>query len=124
MDAKDLKEVGRQIAVAIFENKSIEEVVYGMGKVMSYLESEQEKRRRLEAAINENSVSTKINTAKMEELQRQLWGSEDKPGLIHVIDSLKANSDRNSKMLRGIFTTMAGVFGLELIRIAAQHIKL
>jgi len=124
MEAKELKEVGRQIAVAIFENKSIEETVFGLGKVLSYLESEQDKRRNLEIAIHENSRSTKINTEKMEELQRQLWGSVEKPGVIHQINSIKENSERNSKLLRGIFGTMGAALLLELLRLAMTHIKI
>lgn len=103
MDAKELRSVGEQVAKAIFENRHVEAVIFQMGRIVSYLESEQAKRKELGDQMNE--------------LKDLLVGTTEKPGIGERLRLIEARSARNGKLL-------VSVLGSVITMIVVQVLKL
>jgi hypothetical protein len=110
MDARELRGLGEQLAKSILENKNVEAVTFGLTRVLSYLESEQDKRQELAQKIDEHSKT-------MEKFK------EDQLGTSFEIKALKEQSERNSKLLRSVLVAVLSALALEVCKLAFGHIK-
>lgn len=105
MEVKNLKEIINQVADAALDNPQFMQLYKGVSVVLSYLESEQDKRKKLHEA--------------MEKLKDRL-DQKDKDDIaikLHL-DHIKERSEKNGKILEGVFTGVIVAIILQLLSLA------
>lgn len=105
MDVKALQELLEKI----FENPKVEDFARGIAHILSYLNSEQDKRIEL--------------TTAMEEFKELLYGGKSETGIIHIVNEMNARSEKNQKLIRAILASVIGGFGLQLLLWIVAHVK-
>lgn len=91
MEAKNLKEIIEKVADAALDNPQFLQLYQGVSTVLSYLESEQDKRKQL--------------TTGMAELAARLERKERDDILVKErLDAIKERSDKNGRLLGSILT--------------------
>ena len=103
MDATDLRNLSEQLAKSLLQHRSVEAVRFQIGRVVSYLISEQDKRKQL--------------GDKMEELSRTLIGTAEQPGLIERLRKIEERSQRNGRLLFTVLGSVITAIALQLIRL-------
>lgn len=118
MDAKELRiiieGVARDLPLALLENKGFEQTMYSIGKIASYLESEQKKRLELVATMKEHQQT-------VNRFDKMMYGDKDDieehPGFAHTLMEMKKQNDKQNKL-------SWSVLGAVLVAVALQLLKL
>ncbi len=124
MDPKDISQliegISKRLPKALLENKTIEEVIFAIGHVASYLESEQQKRMQL-------NMNMKEHQEQMKQFDKVLWGDKndiDKyPGLVHEWSQSRKQSEKNSKLISVVLAAVVVSFVLALMQVLGFHVK-
>lgn len=106
MNTPEAKQLANEIIADILERKNINDALYKISRILSYLISEQEERDKLRDL--------------MQTLNGTLEGTKEKLGLIHQVNELKAQNDNQKKWLRSIMTAV--VIGLIMKGIELLHL--
>src|SRR6266550_7565260 len=123
MDPKDISQliegISKRLPKALLENKTIEEVIFAIGHVASYLESEQQKRMQL-------NMNMKEHQEQMKQFDKVLWGDKndiDKyPGLVHEWSQSRKQSEKNSKLISVVLAAVVVSFVLALMQVLGFHV--
>jgi hypothetical protein len=108
MDARELQKLWHELIETALKNKDVEQFMRNVTFVISYLVSEQDKRKELAAKMDEHTRT--LNEAQE---QRKLMGAK--------LDQLYDRSEKNGKLLRALVTSVLCAAVIEVLRIAFTH---
>jgi hypothetical protein len=106
LNTPEAKQLANEIIADILERKNINDALYKISRILSYLISEQEERDKLRDL--------------MQILNGTLEGTHDKQGLIHQVNELKEQNESNKKWLRSILTAV--IIGLLMKSVELFHL--
>ncbi len=105
MDARELQKLWHELVETSLKNPNVEQFMRNLSFVISYLISEQDKRKELAEQIKDHAQA--MNEAKE---QRNLMNSK--------LDLLYQRSEKNGQLLRRILTAVVGgliVWGVQIM---------
>ncbi len=101
MDARELQKLWHELMETALKNPNVEQFMRNLSFVISYLISEQDKRKELAKAMNDaNEQRAKMNMK---------------------VDQLYERSEKNGKLLRGLITAIVSGIAIELVLRAFGH---
>jgi hypothetical protein len=123
MDARELREivdgVANRLPEALLENKGIEQLAFSIGKIASYLQSEQEKRIALGIEMKETTELIGKHEKLIEKFDRQIFGDDDnlddKPGIAREMAESRRRSKRNEKLIGALVVTVLADIAVKLL---------
>jgi hypothetical protein len=111
MGEHDLSELGNELAKAILDNKNVIALTSSIASIISYLQSEQDKRRQLANTMNDMQQEMKAHAGLIKSFEKPLW----------ELEQMKDQSKRNGKLLWGVLGSVVGVIAIEVLKLAFGH---
>lgn len=111
MPEHDLQELGNLLAKSILDNKNVEALVFSVARVISYLESEQAKRKELGVQMDEIKTTIRAHGEQLKLSEKSNWEAEQ----------MKKQMEKNGKTLNKVLAAILCYGAIELVKLAFGH---
>lgn len=128
MDAKDIinisDDIAQKLPKALLDHPGIEKVIFAIGKIASYLESEQGKRIALNKRMD---MHQQLMESHLDVITKTIWGDKSdltaKPGLAYEVERSRKQSEKNGKLLWTVLSAVIVAMTLAILQILGFKLK-